>query len=173
MPELEVIPVQFEYPDLLDEMIFLLGDRLGLKVTRHDLDIRVEDCYDDNRQQYDAVKILKKITPNSPLVKAVIFTSLDIFIPILTFVFGLAGLGGGTGIVSSYRLKNEFYGLPPDEQKLIERYIKETIHEYGHLKNLRHCHDYQCVMASSNTVDDLDVKGDAFCSNCLTAIKSL
>ncbi len=166
MPELEIISIQFNHNNLLDNIISLLRDSYGLIATRSDTDLLVQDCYDESREQYDAIKILKKINPSSALNKIIVFTSLDLYIPILTFVFGLAGLGGSAAIVSSCRLMNEFYGLPADEYKLVERLVKETIHEFGHLHNLRHCHNYQCVMASSNTVDDLDVKGDSFCTVC-------
>ena len=97
-------------------------------------------------------------------------TSVDLYIPIFTFVFGLAKLNGGTGIVSVHRLRTGFYGLPPDEDLLKARLIKEIVHEFGHLLNLRHCINYQCVMASSNTADDLDIKGDRFCGSCLNKL---
>ena len=38
--------------------------------------------------------------------------SLDLYIPILTFVFGEAQIGGASAIVSYHRLRQEFYGLP-------------------------------------------------------------
>jgi archaemetzincin len=171
MPELEIITVHFNYNNLLDTLISLLQERSGLIAARSAAGLTVQDCYDQNREQYDAIKILKKIgKPATPHNKVVVYTSLDLYIPILTFVFGLAGLGGGAAIVSSCRLINEFYGLPADEHKLLERLVKETVHEFGHLQNLRHCHNYQCVMASSNTVDDLDVKGDTFCTVCANQI---
>jgi archaemetzincin len=171
MPELEIITVQFNHNNLLDTLISLLHDGSGLIATLHDTELSVQDCYDPHREQYNALKIMKKIgRPSSPQNKIVVYTSLDLYIPILTFVFGLAGLGGSAAIVSSCRLSNEFYGLPAAEYKLVERLVKESIHEYGHLQNLRHCHNYQCVMASSNTVDDLDVKGNRFCAVCADQI---
>ena len=39
-------------------------------------------------------------------------TGLDLYIPILTFVFGEAQMGGPCAIVSYHRLAQEFYGLP-------------------------------------------------------------
>jgi archaemetzincin len=166
MPEFEIITVQFNHNKLLDNIITLLHERGGLIARPQQADLAVDDCYDQSREQYDAQKILKKIKPAAPPNKVVLYTSLDLFIPILTFVFGLAGLGGQAAIISSCRLLNEFYGLPADEDKLTRRLVKETIHEIGHLQNLRHCNNYQCVMASSTTVDDLDVKGDLFCQAC-------
>ena len=39
-------------------------------------------------------------------------TAVDLYIPILTFVFGEAQMGGPCSIVSYHRLRQEFYGLP-------------------------------------------------------------
>ena len=45
----------------------------------------------------------------------------DPFVPILTFVFGEAQLNKVAAVISTYRLKQEFYGLPRDEALLLER----------------------------------------------------
>ena len=170
MPDLEIVSLQFDHKNLIDPVLTQLHDRGGFNVNRHETDLSVRDCYNENREQYDALKILKKFDFPASAGKRIIYTSLDLYIPILTFVFGLAGLGGPTAIVSTCRLMNEFYGLPSDQDKLITRLYKETVHEYGHLLNLRHCSNYKCVMTSSSTVDDLDVKGDSFCTSCLNFI---
>jgi len=57
--------------------------------------------------------------------------SVDLYIPILTFIFGQAVLGGETGIASVYRLNNELYGMPADNNILMDRIKKEVIHELG------------------------------------------
>jgi archaemetzincin len=170
MPELQIICVQFAHDNLLDPLLTRLREGAGFTINRQQADPPLQDCYDENRQQYDALKILKKTDLPPGSGKTILYTSLDLYIPILTFVFGLAGLGGPAAIVSSHRLTSEYYGLPADEPALLARLYKETIHEYGHLLNLRHCSNYRCVMASSSTVDDLDVKGDTFCGSCLTLI---
>ena len=93
-------------------------------------------------------------------------TDVDLFIPILEYVFGEAELSGGRGVVSTYRLRQEFYGLPPDPALLIERIIKEVRHEWGHALGLRHCRRFDCVMRASPSVDQIDSKGDGFCEDC-------
>jgi len=170
MPEFEIITIQFNHNNLIENIILLLREKGGLTARRRQIDLPVDDCYDQQREQYDAIKILKKISPAEPQHKVIAYTSLDLYIPVLTFVFGLAGLGGQAAVISACRLQNEFYGLPADDQKLTGRLVRETIHEIGHLQNLRHCHNYRCVMASSTTVDDLDVKGDIFCRECLSSL---
>ena len=75
---------------------------------------------------------------------------MDLYIPVLTFVFGEAQLSDGGAVVSAHRLRQEFYGMPTDPELLHERLLKESLHELGHTYGLRHCPDYTCVMSSSN-----------------------
>ena len=93
-------------------------------------------------------------------------TELDLYIPILTFVFGEAQVGGRCAVVSTHRLRQEFFGLPPDEPLLRERLLKEAVHELGHTFALKHCEDYRCAMAAAHAVEWIDLKGSAFCSAC-------
>ncbi len=93
-------------------------------------------------------------------------TEHDLYIPTLTFVFGEAQLEGQCALVSLHRLRQEFYGLPPDPRLLYERLLKESVHELGHTFRLRHCDDYRCVMAPSHSVEWVDLKGASLCPVC-------
>jgi len=93
-------------------------------------------------------------------------TGVDLYIPILTFVFGEAQMGGPCAVVSFHRLMQEFYGLPADPAILIDRLIKEAVHEVGHTLDLTHCDDYSCAMAPSHAVEWIDLKGPALCGSC-------
>src|SRR5262249_45197761 len=99
-------------------------------------------------------------------------TSCDLFVPVLTFVFGEAQLDGNCATVSFARLKEEAYGLPPREGLLRERLLKEAVHELGHTFGLRHCADGRCVMTSSHAVERLDVKSAEFCAGCRALVFS-
>jgi archaemetzincin len=93
-------------------------------------------------------------------------TGVDLYIPILTFVFGEAQMGGPCALVSFHRLRQEFYGLPEDRALLVERVIKESVHEVGHTLDLTHCDDYSCAMAPSHAVEWIDLKEAAMCPSC-------
>ncbi len=99
-------------------------------------------------------------------------TEVDLYIPILTFVFGEAQLGGKFALVSAYRLRQEFYGLPADRDLLIDRLLKESVHELGHTVELTHCDDYRCVMAPSHAVEWIDLKESTFCRDCESRVLS-
>jgi len=166
MLRLKIVPINFENPEILRELIPELSNITGFNVLFKEINLNTEDSYDPIRGQYDASKILNSIKQFTEREKIILFTSVDLFIPIFTFVFGLAKLMGKSAIISTHRLKNEFYGLPPNPQLLKQRLIKETIHELGHLGGLRHCSNFDCIMTSSTNTDELDIKRVEFCSVC-------
>ncbi len=88
----------------------------------------------------------------------------------LTFVFGQSQLDGAGAVVSTYRLQNEFYGLPSNDELLFERAVKEVIHELGHAFGLVHCPDYLCVMSAATYVEDVDLKQAELCRECRTQL---
>lgn len=120
------------------------------------------------RRQYQATEILGRVdrlrTPELWRILAV--ASVDLYIPILTFVFGEAQLGGPCAVISTWRLRPEVYGLPPNPELVRERLVKEAIHELGHTLDLTHCDDYGCAMAPSHAVEWMDLKGTALCAPC-------
>jgi archaemetzincin len=140
--------------------------RLPTEIVRNRLD--PEFAYHPERQQYHSSEILQgmqsQVTAESWRVLGV--TAVDLYIPILTFVFGEAQIGGPCGLVSIHRLRQDFYGLPPDGELLQRRLIKESVHELGHTLELTHCDDYQCAMAPSHAVEWIDLKDATLCGNC-------
>ena len=92
-------------------------------------------------------------------------TGADLYAPGLNFVFGQADLTH-RAVISLYRLDPRTYRLPPDNDLLLERAVKESIHELGHTMGLTHCTNPTCVMYFSGTLDDTDRKQAAFCGQC-------
>jgi archaemetzincin len=131
-------------------------------------------AFNVTRQQYLSTEILalmvSRRTPGSWRLLGV--TLVDLYIPILTFVFGEAQLQGNCALVSAHRLRQEFYGLPPDFPLFQDRLLKEATHELGHTLALSHCEDYQCVMSPSHGVEWIDLKTSHFCAACGSAVRS-
>jgi archaemetzincin len=122
---------------------------------------------DQRRGQYYSTAILQRLErAMDPDARILGVTACDLYVPVLTFVFGEAQLDGNCAIVSTARLNEEFYGLPARAELLRERLVKEAAHELGHTFGLRHCNDWRCVMSSSHGVERLDVKGADFCAFC-------
>lgn len=139
-------------------------------------DVNVVPCrfdpllaFNSSRGQYDAAHMLDELmVTEGDRVLGV--TTLDLFIPIFTFVFGLARLGGRTAVVSSYRLEPGRYGFPDDPDLLRSRVAKEAVHELGHTFGLAHCEDDRCVMYASRDPEDVDEKEALFCAHCALQI---
>ena len=125
-------------------------------------------AYDEVRCQYQAKIILKRIIQGRPpnTLKTIGITHVDLFVPILKFVFGLSQIDGPCAVISTYRLRPEFYDQPPDPDLFRARLEKTTIHELGHAFGLTHCRDYRCVMFSSTSIENTDRKRPEFCHSC-------
>ncbi len=140
--------------------------RVSCKVLPVRLD--PEFAFHGERQQYHSSEILQRmqsfLTADSWRILGV--TAVDLYIPILTFVFGEAQMGGPCSVVSVHRLRQEFYGLPPDPKLFRQRALKEAVHELGHTVSLTHCEDYRCAMAPSHAVEWIDLKETTLCTNC-------
>lgn len=133
--------------------------------------VEISHAWDRTRRQHHSTAILQRLEKKcDPDARVLGVTGCDLFVPVLTFVFGEAQLEGNCAAVSLARLREEFYGLPAREELLRERLLKEAIHELGHTFGLRHCPDWHCAMASSYAVDRLDVKGNDFCASCRNAV---
>lgn len=97
---------------------------------------------------------------------------MDLYVPVLTFVFGEAQVEGKVAIVSNYRLRDELYGLPKNPEQLKERLEKEAIHELGHTFGLVHCREPSCVMYSYTYAEEIDFKSKDPCKTCVSLLES-
>ena len=140
----------------------------SLPVIYREGHLDLSEFYDTGRRQYDGNKLLKIIDSDFAFDnhKTIGLFSVDLFIPILTYIFGQAFLNGRSGIVSTCRLKNERYGIKSDDPLMFDRIRKEVIHELGHTFGLIHCKNSTCVMRSSTYVEDIDQKDHQLCDKC-------
>ncbi len=154
-------------PALMDRLRLALGRLFELPVALWEGRERPTAAYDPRRGQWASGKVLKWLLEAGPGAGRLLgVTDRDLFSPILTYVFGEAQLGGRGAVMSTARLRQEFYGLPPDAELLYRRTEKEALHELGHTFGLIHCQDYACLMHFSNSIEEVDLKGDRFCEQC-------
>ncbi len=158
----------FYEPDFLENIAKAVRPELGFAVNIRDGHIDLSEFYDPARRQYNGNSLLKMVDTLSfpESFKTLGIFNVDLYIPILTYIFGQAFLNGRTGIASIYRLANERYGMPQNDQILIERAKKEVIHELGHTLGLIHCDNPICVMRSSTYLEDVDQKKLHLCHKC-------
>ena len=152
---------------LLPSLARELKASFGMPVRQYAPGFDPELGYDASRGQFNSRTLLSLLLHHHPEPgRLLAVTDVDLFIPVLTFVFGEAQLGGRAAVVSSHRLAPEQYGLKPDPALLEARLIREAIHELGHTFSLVHCGDSRCVMASSPQVEGIDLKSSRFCPAC-------
>lgn len=156
-------------PRTLDRIGPTLSERMGVPWDVLPRVFNVDFALHAERQQYHSTEILARMhaLAGPPTWRLLGVTDCDLYIPILTFVFGEAEMGGKVSLVSTHRLRQEFYGLPPQEELTHDRVLKEALHELGHTLNLRHCDDWRCAMAASHAVEWIDLKSAELCEACL------
>ena len=177
MNQQNITLINFGYlgKNFLEKIAEAVGQEFRYPVILKESHLDLSEFFDPGRRQYNGNKILQALntSPTPKAFKTIGLFSVDLFIPILTFIFGQAMLNGQTGIASLFRLSNERYGIEADEKLLLERFTKEVIHELGHTFGLIHCMDPTCVMRSSTYVEDIDQKNQKLCHHCrekLTAV---
>ena len=164
-------PVLFQ-PD--NDIISTLENRLSEEfnasiVTASPIKEISDQLFDKQRKQWKSNDILQwlsyKYKP-SKSKKILALCDLDAYSGRLNFVFGEAYVDGSISAIYLPRLRQEFYGLKPDESLFYQRIVKEAIHELGHGFGLNHCKNIKCVMHFSNSLTDTDIKTSHFCNVC-------
>jgi len=135
------------------------------------LDASLDRCYDRQRAQVDAACLIEQVPDPEPGWLALGLTGMDLFMPALTYVFGISHLGGRRGIVSWFRLRPEEQG--PDAPALfVRRITTEVVHELGHSLGLVHCVVQDCAMHRSLWAESVDLKRPEYCPACLATLTS-
>ncbi len=168
MKMLDLLPIGDLDARLLKSLAPALAD--SFRVPCRILDRRMDPqfAFHAERGQYHSSELLQAMQQHAVngAWRVLGVTAVDLYIPILTFVFGEAQMGGPCAIVSFHRLMQQFYGLPHDSELLVDRLVKESVHEVGHTFDLTHCEDYSCAMAPSHAVEWIDLKEATLCSSC-------
>jgi archaemetzincin len=126
-----------------------------------------EFAYSDRRKQYHAALILKNLAESRrPHPRILALVSVDLFIPVLTHVFGEAQMGGRAAVVSLHRLRHTEQGSRVSLDTFYERAVKVALHELAHTFDLVHCSQAECLMRLSSGPSDLDALPLFFCEYC-------
>jgi archaemetzincin len=133
-----------------------------------------EYALDERRLQYNAATIIKEFETMhfSGYEKVIGVLNQDLFVPIFTHVYGEAKQGGNFALVSLFRLNKNPDGSSPSSSLFYERTAKVALHELGHLFNLFHCEEKQCLMHYSGGLEDLDASPFYLCRYCSTYLRN-
>ena len=171
--DINVVPIHLSNSGLLDDILEVLSQKFSSPVNLIELEINIESAFSIERKQFFSTQLLADAINISGNIegKVVLLTEFDLYVPALTFVFGEAQLNGNYSIVSLCRLHEEFYSGISNQKLLLERAIKEILHELGHNFGLKHCLNWDCVMHASLSIEEVDIKGNHYCKACAGSIE--
>jgi len=127
-----------------------------------------EQAYHPARRQFNALAVLEHLrqTPVPDQTKVLGVMKADLFIPILTYVFGEAQLGNRCALVSLYRLQHMRDGSPAPLPLFFQRAAKLGVHELLHTFNIIHCDQEDCIMRFIQDLDAVDAQDLVLCRYC-------
>jgi len=165
---LAVAPVGPAPSEVLSALEAALDGAFALPVRRVGAIDEPAPAFSPQRGQWSSAVFLEALLARLPPAAARLLgvTERDLFVPVLSFVYGQAQLGGRVAVVSLARLRPEFHGLPGSPAVLARRAAAEAVHEVGHTFGLVHCPDRRCPMSLSIDLPDLDGKTATPCPAC-------
>jgi len=118
------------------------------KMKMGELEMNLDFAYHPKRKQYCSSVILDKLKTmkGEECERLLAIVGVDLYVPELNFVFGEADFKAKAAVISTVRLRQEFYGLLENKQVFLERVTKGAVHELGHTYGLPHCPNTKCVM---------------------------
>lgn len=127
-----------------------------------------EESYNVIRNQYYSSIIFSKLEriKANPRELVLGVCEEDIYLPDEAYVLGHSDPVLGTTVISLFRIRQEFYGLPEDEMKVYSRLFKQAVHQLSLLFNISACKNPKCVNYYSQEMFDIDNKSIKLCDIC-------
>ncbi len=118
-------------------------------------------AFNKDRNQFHSNAIMRRLLtvkePGTAMVLGV--ADVDLFVPDSQFVYGDADRESHSGVLSTFRLKNE-------SDSIKRRLQTEAVHQAGHLIGLSYCEEVRCLMFFATSLADCDRRNLALCNNC-------
>lgn len=167
-PFLGLVPLNPVDPEILHHLRTAIADFFSLPVRILPPQPLPLHTYHMARNQYHSTQLLEflLLEVHGEPFRLLGITTVDLYIPIFTFVFGEAQLDGKAAIISTFRPGGGESNLPPPRPLLLERLIKLSLHEVGHTFGLGHCRQPGCLMGFAANLEILDQKNLEFCEYC-------
>jgi archaemetzincin len=163
--DIELQPVGDIGPGLLKGLQKGLTDAIGYAVSINPAVPVPQQAYNEGRDQYLADTVIEELYPFKKKGSYLLgVTNVNLFTHGKNFVFGEASPATEVAVISLFLLQGQ--GREHKDNLLLERAVKEAVHEIGHLLGMDHCSDGQCVMHFSGSLIDTDIKNAYFCPHC-------
>jgi predicted Zn-dependent protease len=166
--KISVLPINTVDAAFLDRIALCLEERFLASARVERSLVVARSSLNATRGQLFVATLNAKVQRALPDAQAVLLaiTDFDLYKTSHRFVFGDADEAARIAVVSTHRLRSEFYGEPSDANLLFQRTLKESIHELGHAFGLKHCYNARCAMYYSNSIFETDNKMSHFCEIC-------
>lgn len=145
-----------------------MGD--GAKRTRFQFDVTLARL--KKKVQYNYSRLLKELQEEFPLknndvIKGYLaITGEDLYDKDYNYVFGLALVGKGYGVMSYHRFTARFNGTDQNRPRLIKRTLKQALSSANFLLGIPRCSNPNCARAYPHSLQEHDQKSDELCSVC-------
>ena len=180
--EIYIVPIGDVDEAYLHPLIPELEKRFKTKVHLA-LDKRMPDpeyAYDYEAQKhvgmYIMAELIKVDVPEDAKILGV--ANVDIFVHRSAdeFLFGQSQFGktSKAALISIYRMNPLSYvGGKRNDKLLVQRMVKEAVHELGNVFGVRNCAEPKCATYLARKLRDLDKKSDSFCLICQKEFRAL
>src|SRR4030043_2250816 len=104
MSHIYIVPIELEDHSCLEKLESFISKTFHLRTKRREFKINLKEAFDSNRGQYNSSLILRQLIVKPPwdAEKILAVLDVDLYIPILTFLFGEAQLKGIGAVVSPH-----------------------------------------------------------------------
>jgi predicted Zn-dependent protease len=161
-PEIDLIPMDDIDEKVVSDLKALLKER-GCIVRMYSRAHSPKTSINLYRKQNNVDIVADALGDLSGKVVAV--TDKDLYTNKLNFTFHHAEKNGPT-VISTFRLRPEFYQERPSNYALMDRLLKETIFCIGKMNGMKECPNSKCIMHKSASARDIDTKSIEFCQDC-------
>ncbi len=173
MGQISIVPINAMDLAMLERLALCLEERF-LFTCLVDRTVRVPSTALNGVRKQLFLNTLVARVATSPAIDGfrLAITDFDLYKTSHQFIFGDASEEHRVAVVSTHRLRGEFYGERADANLLFQRTLKEAVHDLGHVFGVKHCFNARCAMYYSNSIYDTDNKLSHFCESCEKRVRA-
>ncbi|MBC5805049.1 MAG: hypothetical protein DLM53_01280 [Candidatus Eremiobacter antarcticus] len=168
MEKITLVPINGVAPEICERLAPCLEERFFHKFAVEKPLTLSPTQANSVRRQFFLNTVFNRLLAAYPARDGLLFGLIgsDLYKTSHNFIFSDASETDRVAVVSTFRLKPEFYNEEPDDAVFFNRTLKECVHALGHAFGLKHCYNTRCAMYYSHSVFDTDAKLTYFCDTC-------